>query len=176
MAKIDDIREQIAGRVAQRDGGSPLPSIVALGLGTLAGGALVYLFDPEKGTSRRAQARDRLNALVRQGTQEAERVGRRASAQAQGLTQRVAHLRPEPKDPMNDAALTEKVKEELFSDPSIPSGQLNINAERGVIVIRGQVESPELIEEIERRVRKVQGVWEVQNLVHLPGLPVGSGA
>ena len=176
MARIDEIREQMANRMPQRGGGSPLPSILALGLGSLAGGALVYLFDPEKGKSRRAEAHDRIHSLVRQGTREAERVGRRASAQAQGLTQRVAHLRPEAKDPMNDAALAEKVKEELFADPSIPSGQLNINAERGVIVIRGQLESPEQIEEIERRVRKIQGVWEVQNLAHLPGLPVGSRA
>ena len=176
MATIDELREQMANRLPGRDTGSPLPSLLAIGLGGLAGGALVYLFDPEQGRARRAKARDQIGALARRGTREAERVGRRASAQAQGLTQRVAHLRPEAKEPMNDAALAEKVKDELFADPSIPSGELNINAERGVVVIRGQLETQEQIADIERRVRAIDGVWDVQNLVHLPGLPVGSGA
>lgn len=176
MATIDELREEMAARVPRRESGSPLPSLLAIGLGGLAGGALVYLFDPDRGRARRAQARDRIGALVRHGTREAERVGRAASAQAYGISQKVTHLRPEQGEPLDDASLQQKVETELFRDPGIPKGQININAERGVIVLRGQLESPEQIADVESRVRRIAGVWDVQNLLHLPGLPAGTGA
>ena len=176
MATIEELRDEMTSRLPRREGGSPLPSLLAIGLGGLAGGALVYLFDPERGKSRRAQARDRVGALVRRGQREAERVGRQAHAQAYGLSQKVTHLRSEQGEPLDDASLQQKVETELFRDQDIPKGQININAERGVIVLRGQLDTPEQIAEIESRVRRMTGVWDVQNLLHLPGLPVGTGA
>jgi osmotically-inducible protein OsmY len=53
----------------------------------------------------------------------------------------------------------------------VPKGQINVNAERGVVVLRGQVERPELLEALEARVRNVKGVRAVENLLHLPGSP-----
>ncbi len=176
MATIDELREEAASRLPRRDGGSPLPSLLAIGLGGLAGGALVYLFDPDRGRARRAEARDRIGALVRRSTRHAERLGRAASAQAYGVSQKVTHLRTEQGEPLDDASLQQKVESELFRDPSIPKGQININAERGVIVLRGQLESPEQIADIESRVRRIAGVWDVQNLLHLPGLPAATTA
>ena len=175
MTAIDDLRDEFADRVPTRES-NPLPPLLAVGLGALVGGTLVYLFDPERGKTRRAYARDRAGAIVRRGAREAERAGRAASSQAYGLSQKVAHLRPEAKDPLNDQALTEKVKNELFADAKIGQSKININAERGVVVLRGQVESPELIAEIEAKVRRIEGVWDVQNLIRLPGLPAPVGA
>ena len=60
---------------------------------------------------------------------------------------------------------------EVFRDPDIPKGQININAEDGRIVLRGQMERPDQIRTIEKAVRKVHGVREVQNLLHLPDMP-----
>ena len=60
----------------------------------------------------------------------------------------------------------QKVESEVFRDHSIPKGQINVNAENGVVVLRGQVESSDLVEELERRVRKVHGVQGVENLLH----------
>ena len=48
---------------------------------------------------------------------------------------------------------------------------MNVNAQHGVVQLRGQVESPQLIDELVARTRSVQGVREVENLLHLPGSP-----
>jgi osmotically-inducible protein OsmY len=53
----------------------------------------------------------------------------------------------------------------------VPKGQINVNAENGVIVLRGEVEEPDLIRDLEQKTRKVQGVQEVENLLHTPGTP-----
>jgi osmotically-inducible protein OsmY len=62
----------------------------------------------------------------------------------------------------------------VFRDPSIPKGQINVNAENGVVVLRGQVDSPDLIKELEKKARNVQGVRDVENLLQAaesPGAP-----
>ena len=59
----------------------------------------------------------------------------------------------------------------MFRDPDIPKGRININAEGGVIVLRGELERPEQINAVEAAVRRVAGVRDVENLLHLPGTP-----
>ena len=48
------------------------------------GAALTYFFDPQQGRGRRAQARDRIAAFFRSRARQGERIGRAASAQAEG--------------------------------------------------------------------------------------------
>jgi osmotically-inducible protein OsmY len=43
-----------------------------------------------------------------------------------------------------------------------------VNAENGVVFLRGEVDRPELIGALEARVRKVKGVRGVENLLHTP--------
>jgi osmotically-inducible protein OsmY len=64
-----------------------------------------------------------------------------------------------------------KVESELFRDPSVPKGSININVEQGVVVLRGEVPDPELAERLEHEARAIPGVWEVENLLHGPGEP-----
>ena len=139
---------------------------------TLAGltAALTYFFDPDSGRRRRAMALDRARAFFRQ---QGRQVGRKAGtvqAEAQGLVQKAKHARSEDKleDP-NDATLARKVETEIFRDPEVPKGQIDVNAEDGVVILRGQVERPELIRDLEDRTRSVQGVKDVENLLHTPG-------
>jgi osmotically-inducible protein OsmY len=40
-----------------------------------------------------------------------------------------------------------------------------VNAENGKVVLRGEVDEPSLIEDLEQRTKKVQGVREVENLL-----------
>src|SRR5215211_6430386 len=141
----------------------------ALLLGGVAGAALVYMLDPDRGRRRRAMARDRLVATFRRGGRRAGRLRRRIGAGAYGVRQKVTHLRPEDASTPDDVTLVRRVESEVFRDPDVPKGQININAEDGVIILRGQVERPEQIEELEARVRKVHGVRDVDNLLHLPG-------
>jgi hypothetical protein len=73
-----------------------------------------------------------------------------------------------------DVTLAHKVETILFRDRDVPKGQININAEEGVVFLRGEVDRPELVGELEARVRAVKGVRAVENLLHLPGRPSGA--
>jgi osmotically-inducible protein OsmY len=133
------------------------------------GAGLTYFFDPQQGRRRRAMARDRIAGFFRRRARAGERFGRSATAQAEGLVQKAKHLQEEPKPQPDDVTLTRKVETEIFRDADVPKGQINVNAENGKIYLRGEVEQPELIKDLEQRARKVQGVQDVENLLHLPG-------
>ena len=133
------------------------------------GAAPTYFFDPQAGRRRRAMLRDRVAGMSRRRARQAEQLAGAAAAQAQGVAQQVRHREEEPKDQPDDVTLTRKVESEIFRDPEIPKGQINVNAENGKIVLRGEVGQPELIRDLEERARSVQGVEDVENLLHLPG-------
>jgi osmotically-inducible protein OsmY len=133
------------------------------------GAALTYFLDPQQGRQRRAMLQDRLAGFFRSRARRAEQVARAASAQAEGLVQKAKHLDEEPKGQPDDVTLARKVETEIFRDPDVPKGQINVNAENGKVYLRGEVEQPELIRDLEDRTRKVQGVQDVENLLHLPG-------
>jgi gas vesicle protein len=139
-----------------------------LALGAIAGALLAFFFDPASGRRRRALARDKTLGTVRRGGREVERAGRGVAAEAYGAAQKVQHLKEEPKE-FDDATLTSKVESELFRDPSVPKGQINVNAQEGVVQLRGEVESRELIDDLVDRTRKIHGVRDVENLLHVPG-------
>jgi osmotically-inducible protein OsmY len=142
-----------------------------LALAAAAGAAIAYFFDPTSGRRRRAMTRDRTAALVRQTWRRAGRLERAAEAEAYGLSQKARHLSEETKPTPDDATLAHKVETEIFRDADVPKGQINVNAENGVVFLRGEVGTPEMIRDLEERARKVNGVQEVENLLHLPGTP-----
>jgi osmotically-inducible protein OsmY len=72
---------------------------------------------------------------------------------------------------LNDPALARKVESEVFRDEEIPKGSISVNAEYGVIYLRGEVPSRDVMEELGVRARRVQGVRAVENLTHLPDEP-----
>ena len=141
------------------------------GLGAALGALVAYLFDPNSGRRRRAMLRDRGAAFVRQGARTTTRTGRGVAAEAYGVSQKVMHLREEPKD-YDDQTLARKVESEIFRDADAPKGQVDVNVENGVVVLRGELDSAEMIEELVGKTRKVQGVRDVDNRLHLPGTPV----
>jgi osmotically-inducible protein OsmY len=132
------------------------------------GAALTYFFDPQQGARRRNEARDRALAFFRQRRREVERAAGTVQAEAQAVVQKAKHRKEEPKE-FDDATLAHKVETEIFRDPDVPKGQINVNAEDGVVVLRGEVERPELIADLEEKTRSVQGVKAVENLLHTPG-------
>jgi osmotically-inducible protein OsmY len=141
-----------------------------LAFGALLGAAIAYLFDPQSGRRRRALLRDKSAAYVRKSGRETARAGRALAAEAYGVSQKAQHLKEEPKE-YDDVTLAQKVQSEIFRDAEVPKGQINVNAEDGIVVLRGEVERPELMETLVERTRNVQGVRDVQNLMHLPGTP-----
>jgi osmotically-inducible protein OsmY len=129
------------------------------------GAALVYFFDPENGKRRRKVTADRLAGFLRRQSRKSGGLTQRAYA----LKQKATHLREEPKPQPDDVTLARKVESEIFRDVDVPKGKINVNAEEGKVVLRGEVESPELIEELVGKARKVQGVQDVESLLHTPG-------
>lgn len=139
-----------------------------LALGGALGALLAYFFDPQSGTRRRHTARDRTAGFFRAGGRRAARAGRGVAAEAYGVSQKAQHLKEEPKE-FDDATLADKIRSEVFRGPDVPKGQLNVNVQDGVAQLRGEVPRAELIDELVEQTRKVQGVREVENLLHVPG-------
>ena len=132
------------------------------------GAAAVFFLDPVSGKRRRHVARDWVAARFREAGTRAHRVSRAAGAEAYGTWRSATHVR-EAGLPENDATLAHKVESEVFRGFEVPSGRVNVNAEFGVVTLRGTVDRVNQIEELERRTRQVNGVRDVYNLVHLSG-------
>jgi osmotically-inducible protein OsmY len=130
------------------------------------GAGLAYFFDPENGRRRRKVTMDRISGLVRR---HGRRLRRGVASEAHGLKQKATHLKEEPKPQPDDVTLARKVETEIFRGPEIPKGKINVNAENGIVVLRGEADTPEMIEDLARKAREVQGVRDVENLLHVPG-------
>jgi hypothetical protein len=140
--------------------------------GALAGALAAYFLDPDRGRARRHGTRDRATGMVRHGARRTARAFRNAATLAAGRGRGLVHrLRPPAPQALDDAELAHKVESILFRDPAVPKGQLNVNAEQGTVFLRGQVDNPEIIRDLEERVRRIAEVQAVENLLHLPGTP-----
>jgi hypothetical protein len=149
-----------------------LSRLLPLTLAAAASGAtLVYFLDPSSGRRRRHVARDRSLSLARRGAERSRRFVRHASSELVGQTKRGLNALPHASEPLDDVTLAHKVETILFRDKDVPKGQINVNSENGIVFLRGQVERPELLAELEGRVRKVRGVRGVENLLRLSGGP-----
>src|SRR5215212_11892808 len=69
----------------------------------------------------------------------------------------------------DDATLKDKVESELFRVEHEVKGAININAQQGVVQLRGEVPSQGLIDAVVEKTKKIQGVREVESLLHTPG-------
>lgn len=112
---------------------------VAAGVFSALGGS--YLFEREK--RRREAAKGKLTGTVNSA------VGSEVEAPS-------------------DQDLADKVRSEVFRPDDAPKGSVNVNVERGVVVLRGEVEDPAQIEQIVSATRSVHGVGEVENLLRTP--------
>jgi len=101
------------------------------------------------------------SASVETGATHAAHRAKGAAAAAEG-----AVTPDEP--PANDQTLKDKVESEIFRAPDAPKGHVDVNAEDGVVTLRGELSSSERIEELEQATREVEGVRDVRSLLHLP--------
>jgi osmotically-inducible protein OsmY len=131
------------------------------------GAALAYFFDPDNGRKRRKEAIKRAAKRFRQAGRKAQAV----TAQAEGLKEKAkaTHRSEQEKPQPDDVTLARKVESEIFRGADVPKGQINVNVEDGVVYLRGELEQPDLIEDLGAQARKVQGVRAVENLLHVPG-------
>ncbi|MGH8936750.1 MAG: BON domain-containing protein [Acidimicrobiia bacterium] len=178
LARNEGVREagrRVRGAWREIRGETPLAVQAAvrrsrlrrLGL-ILIGAALAYFFDPDRGRTRRTRTFDQVGAALRSSGRRAGRAGRRVSSRTAGMVEKARYERHDYEAP-NDATLAHKVESELFGRPEVPKGRINVNAEQGVVVLRGQVETTEQIDQIEMAARRIEGVTEVENLLHVAG-------
>jgi osmotically-inducible protein OsmY len=146
-----------------------------LGIGVIAGatGAFIaYITDPQRGKARRAQLTDQGAAAVRHASREAERALRVVTSTAEGkieaLTKGGSRVAP-----TDDVTLRDRAESILFRDADVPKGAINISAERGILVLRGEVPDAKMRDKLGAEAEKIEGVWGVHNLLHLPGEPAG---
>ena len=53
----------------------------------------------------------------------------------------------------------------------MPKGKIDVNAADGVVWLRGEAKTPDMIKALERQAREIPEVVEVENLLHLPKTP-----
>lgn len=117
-----------------------------------AGALAMYFLDPEKGRTRRAQVQDKVTKIRTKGSG-------------------VVGAQRQEAPPANDQTLAAKIESEVLGKAEYPKGSINVNVEYGVVYLRGEVPSQDAKSAIEQDVRKVTGVVDVENLLHLPGEP-----
>jgi osmotically-inducible protein OsmY len=76
--------------------------------------------------------------------------------------------RPQP----TDAELLETLRRRLRAGLEIPGNSIELAVAAGVVELSGEVDTPELGDELARRAATVPGVVRVENLLSLPEAPV----
>jgi hypothetical protein len=75
-----------------------------------------------------------------------------------------------PKD-LDDVGLARKVETVIFRDDNVPKGNIDVNAADGVVWLRGEAKTPEMINELEALTSAIPEVKRVEVLLHLPKTP-----
>ena len=148
-------------------------SIKSFTLGAAAGAAAVWFLDPHSGASRRSIAANKAGKYAREAQEEAARRADYAAGVAKGVVKEATSGNGDGDagERLNDPALARKVESEIFRAADAPKGDVVVNAEDGVIYLRGQVEDPALGERLAEEAGKVDGVRTVESLLHAPGEP-----
>jgi hypothetical protein len=143
-----------------------------------------YFLDPKGGKRRRALATAKAGKFVRRGKRETERRARHAEGVGRGAASKASpgSEREPAQARLNDPALARKVESELFRDAETAKGAVSV--ENGVVYLRGELDDSQEIAKLAAEAQRVEGVREVENLLHGPGEPApakpdggpGSGA
>ena len=83
---------------------------------------------------------------------------------------KLRHRKQVPKS-YDDKTLAHKVETELFRAADAPKGRVDVSVVGGVVTLRGELESEDLIRDLLERTRAIQGVLGVESLLHTPGTP-----
>ena len=128
-----------------------------------------YFLDPQSGKRRRGLATDKAGKWLRRGKQGAESKASYAGDVAAGTAaQASSRSDREPAETrLNDPALARKVESEIFRDDDPHTrGAVSVNAENGVVYLRGQLTNATQIGALVAQAQKVEGVRQVENLLH----------
>jgi len=151
----------------------------ALVLSFLAGAAAMFLLDPRMGRRRRALIRDKgvagYHFLTRRLPSATRKRGVWVRDRLRGMTYELRHVvtRDGHLAPPDDVELAQRVRSEAFRDPEIPDGAINVDAHEGVVTLRGELPSSDVIERVVEATERVRGVRRVRSLLHPPAPTTG---
>ena len=145
--------------------GNPLTFLA----GAAVGAAAAYFLDPQGGARRRHTTRDKALSKAKHRAHDASGSAKRAAGRARGAVHAVAPRMPGRHEAPDDVTLAHKVETVIFRPADAPKGGVSVNAENGVVFLRGVVPERGWIERLAADARLVEGVKEVRNLLHLPG-------
>jgi len=157
------------GRVPPARAGRLAGVLAAFGLGVLAE---YFVLDHQHAALRRHRARERGLALLRRRSRNAARRAKYLEGVAPGVAYKTAHAVPGVgghKAPPDDVTLAQKVESIAFREARVPKEHVNVNAENGVVSLRGRLERDEQITQLVRATEAVEGVRRVNNLLHTSG-------
>ncbi len=138
-------------------------------LGAAAGAAASHFLDPESGRRRRSEMREQAVSKVQSGAGQAATTASHAAHKAKGVVSHATPTGTRLEDP-DDVTLARKVETEIFRAADAPKGDVSVNADAGVVYLRGTAEEP-WIARLADEAGKVEGVKGVKNLLHRPGTP-----
>ena len=131
-----------------------------------------YFLDPQSGKRRRDVATDKAGKWLRRGKRQSEQKASHAQNVAAGAAANASSStdRPPAETRLNDPALARKVETEVFQDAdSLTRGAVSVNAENGVVYLRGQLANDAEIAALVAKAERVEGVRQVENLLHTSG-------
>jgi hypothetical protein len=138
----------------------PLRAVVQLGEIFVDSGEEPPAPEPER-TERRTPTRK---------TQQRRQAQKRAQPRKAAASPQASRM---PKD-LDDVGLARKVETVIFRDDSIPKGKIDVNAANGVVWLRGEATTPEMIKDLQRQTGAIPEVKQVENLLHLPNTPAAT--
>lgn len=147
------------------------PRATALFAAFTAGAVAEYFFfDRRHARRRRHMARERGVAVVRRRSRAAIQRARYVEGVAEGVAHRATHAVPvrNSKTVLDDVSLAQKVESVAFREAAVSKAHVSVNAEKGVVFLRGRLETEDEIQRLVRAAAAVDGVERVENLLHTP--------
>jgi len=132
---------------------------VALVGGVGLGAALMYIFDPDRGSRRRALIRDKFEAAGNKASCYAGKISRDLSNRASGVVAETKSLFKH--EEVADDVLADRVRSKLGRYP-VHIGAFDVTANNGIVTLRGQILADEL-PKVLRATRFVRGVKSIDN-------------
>jgi len=137
--------------------------------GAAVGAAAAYFLDPDGGAKRRNTTRDKALATAKSRAADVAGSAKYAAGKARGTLSSKTPTMPWRAGTPDDVTLARKVETEIFRAADAPKGAVSVNAENGVVFLRGVVDDRTWIDRLGAEAGKVDGVKAVRNLLHLPG-------
>ena len=133
----------------------------------LAGAGAAYLLDPVQGRRRRHVLRDRAARQARRASRAAGKKRRHLAGQLVGLLFRARRLVVARSVATDDRTVEQRIRSDALRDVGISSQDVEVHVERGVVTVRGSVESSTLADDLVSRTRKVPGVEDVAAMLKI---------